>query len=81
MKVQVAVTLKPDVLDPQGEAIRKACASLGRAGVTGVRQGKLFEIELEAEDEVSARALAEQLADQLLANTVIEDYRVERVDP
>ncbi len=81
MKVQVAVTLKPDVLDPQGEAIRKACASLGREAVTGVRQGKLFEIEVEARDEASARALAEELADQLLANTVIEDYRVERVDP
>ena len=81
MKAIVTVTLKPDVLDPQGEAIRKACRSLGHENVTGVRQGKLFEIELDARDEASARALVEELADKLLANPVIEDYRVERIEP
>lgn len=80
MKAIVTVTLKPDVLDPQGEAIRKACAALGHPGVAGVRQGKLFEVELEARDEGAARALVEELADKLLANPVIEDYRVERIE-
>ncbi len=80
MKAVVSVTLKPDVLDPQGEAIRKACGSLGHAAVTGVRQGKLFEVELDAADEAAARKLVEELADKLLANTVIEDYRIERIE-
>ena len=76
MKALVYVTLKTEVLDPQGAAIQRACASLGYAGVRDVRQGKLFEIEIDARDEDAARALAEELADKLLANTVIEDYRV-----
>ena len=80
MKALVYVTLKPDVLDPQGEAVRKACQSLGYAGVSSVRQGKLFEIELDAHDEAGARRLLEELSDKLLANTVIEDYRVVSVD-
>ena len=79
MKALVFVTLKPDVLDPQGQAIQKAIASLGHRGVGDVRQGKVFEIELEAADATGARALLEELADKLLANTVIEDYRVELV--
>jgi phosphoribosylformylglycinamidine synthase len=80
VKALVYVTLKPDVLDPQGEAIRKACRSLGYGAVRSVRQGKLFEIELDAADEAAARALLEELSDKLLANTVIEDHRVARVD-
>lgn len=81
MRAIVTVTLKTDVLDPQGEAIRKACRSLGHEGVASVRQGKRFEIELDARDEAAARALVEELADKLLANPVIEDYRVERIEP
>ena len=77
MKAIVTVTLKPDVLDPQGQAIQKACASLGHEGIRDVRQGKIFEIELDANDPTQARALLEELGDKLLANTVIEDYRVE----
>ena len=80
MKAIVTVTLKPDVLDPQGEAIRKACVSLGHAGVAGVRQGKRFEVELDACDESAVRALVQELADKLLANPVIEDYRIERIE-
>ena len=80
MKALVYVTLKPDVLDPQGEAIRKACRSLGYASVGSVRQGKLFEIELDAQSEPEARRLLEELSDKLLANTVIEDFRVAEVD-
>ena len=80
MKALVYVTLKPDVLDPQGEAIRKACRTLGYGAVSSVRQGKLFEIELEAADEGEARRLLEELSDKLLANTVIEDHRIAQVD-
>ena len=81
MKAWVSVTLKPDVLDPQGEAIRKACGSLGHEAVRGVRQGKLFEIDLDAADEAAARRLVQELADKLLANPVIEDFSVERIEP
>ena len=76
MKALVHVTLKPDVLDPQGKAIQKASVSLGHQGVTSVRQGKMFEIELDASDETAARRLLEELCDKLLANPVIEDHRI-----
>ena len=80
MKAWVYVTLKRDVLDPQGAAIGRACASLGYEGVRDVRQGKLFEIELDVESEAAARALVEELAGKLLANPVIEDFRLERLE-
>lgn len=80
MKALVYVTLKPDVLDPQGEAIRKACGALGHSAIRSVRQGKLFEIELDAADSEEARRLLRELSDELLANAVIEDYRVAEVD-
>ena len=78
MKAIVTVTLKPDVLDPQGEAIRKACVSLGHDAIRGVRQGKIFEIELALEPgaDAEANALLEELGDKLLANSVIEDFTV-----
>ena len=81
MKAIVTVTLKPDVLDPQGQAIQKACLSLGHDAIRSVRQGKIFEIELELEagdpdDEAQASALLEELGDKLLANSVIEDFAV-----
>jgi phosphoribosylformylglycinamidine synthase len=79
VKARVTVSLKPDVLDPQGQAIQKACASLGHAAIRSVRQGKVFEIELDAEDEAQASALLTELGDKLLANRVIEDFRVELV--
>ncbi len=80
MKALVHVFLKADVLDPQGEAIRKACGMLGYPGIQGVRQGKLFEIELDAADEAEARTLLTELSEKLLATPVIEDYRVERIE-
>ena len=76
MKALVYVTLKPDVLDPQGSAIQRACGSLGYQGIQDVRQGKLFEIKLEATDEAAARKLVEELAEKVLANAVIEDFEV-----
>lgn len=80
MKAIVYVTLKPDVLDPQGEAIRKACASLGYGAVSSVRQGKLFEVELDAGRPDEARRLLAELSDKLLANPVIENHRVVEID-
>jgi len=80
MKALVYVTLKQEVLDPQGKAIQKACRSLGYAAVDDVRQGKLFEITLDAESEAAARPMLEELCDKLLANTVIEDYSIEKIE-
>jgi len=79
MKVRVTVTLKNGVLDPQGKAIEGALGSLGFAGVNGVRQGKVFDIELAATDAEAAKTELEAMAAKLLANTVIENYRVEIV--
>ncbi len=74
MKAKVHVMLKNGVLDPQGEAIRHALGSLGFDGVNGVRQGKVIELDLaDGTDE----ATINQMCDKLLANTVIESYRVE----
>ncbi|MFP8880521.1 MAG: phosphoribosylformylglycinamidine synthase subunit PurS [Myxococcota bacterium] len=80
MKAVIAVTLKPDVLDPQGKAIKNASASLGYNAVVSVRQGKLFEVDLDAEDESAARALLEELSAKLLANPVIEDFEIMKVE-
>ncbi|HZD91011.1 MAG TPA: phosphoribosylformylglycinamidine synthase subunit PurS [Pseudolabrys sp.] len=77
MKARVTVTLKTGVLDPQGKAIEGALRSLGVEGVTSVRQGKVFDIEVEGSDPAQAEALLKQAADKLLANTVIENYHVE----
>ena len=80
MKALVHVTLKTEVLDPQGKAVQRACASLGYDGVRGVRQGKLFEIELDAGSREAAERLLGELSEKLLANPVIEDYEVVRID-
>jgi phosphoribosylformylglycinamidine synthase subunit PurS len=77
MKARVTVTLKAGILDPQGKAIEGALKSLGVEGVASVRQGKVFDIELEGSDTAQAEALLKEAADKLLANTVIENYRVE----
>lgn len=77
MKARVTVMLKNGVLDPQGEAIRHALGTLGFAGVTGVRQGKVIELELAATDRAAAEAEVGQMCEKLLANTVIEGWKVE----
>lgn len=77
MKARVTVTLKNGVLDPQGKAIEGALKSLGIAGVASVRQGKVFDIELEDGDAAQAEATLKDAAEKLLANTVIENFRVE----
>lgn len=79
MKARIEVMLKDGVLDPQGEAVRHALASMGFDGVEGVRQGKLIEVDLDATDVETARAEAERMCTALLANTVIETFHVEIV--
>ena len=79
MKARITVTLKSGVLDPQGKAIEGALASLGFAGVASVRQGKVFDIEVAETDRAKAEAALKAMAEKLLANTVIETYRVEIV--
>ena len=77
MKARIEVVLKDGVLDPQGQAVEAALGSLGFEGVSGVRQGKLIELDLEATDADAARAEVEKMCEALLANTVIERYAVE----
>jgi phosphoribosylformylglycinamidine synthase len=77
MKARVTVTLKSGVLDPQGKAIEGALASLGFAGVSSVRQGKVFDIELAETDKARAEAALKAMCEKLLANTVIENYLVQ----
>ncbi len=79
MKARVTVMLKQGVLDPQGEAIRHALGTLGFAGVSGVRQGKLIELELEQTDAAAAKKQLREMCEKLLANTVIESYSIEIV--
>jgi phosphoribosylformylglycinamidine synthase len=76
MKARVLVTLKPGVLDPQGKAIHHALEGLGFAGVNDVRAGKLIELDL---DESTDDLAIEDMCRKLLANTVIENFRIERL--
>jgi phosphoribosylformylglycinamidine synthase subunit PurS len=77
MKARVTITLKNGVLDPQGKAIEGALGSLGIPGIASVRQGKVFDIELTGQDIKAAEAALNTACEKLLANTVIEHYRVE----
>jgi phosphoribosylformylglycinamidine synthase subunit PurS len=77
MKARVFVTLKTSVFDPQGKTIADALHSMGYNGIADVRQGKFFELELEAATADQAKTLASEVADRVLANPVIESYRVE----
>jgi phosphoribosylformylglycinamidine synthase subunit PurS len=77
MKARVTVTLKSGILDPQGKAIEGALKSLGVAGVASVRQGKVFDIEITDSDRAGAETRLKDAAEKLLANTVIENYRIE----
>ena len=78
MKIRIVVTLKPGVLDPQGRAIQHALGGLGFDGIADVRAGKLIELEV---DDATDDATLDRMCRQLLANTVIENYRIERLEP
>ena len=77
MKIRVHITLKNGVLDPQGKAISNALGSLGFDGVNDVRQGKFIELDIAETDEARARDSVDSMCRKLLANTVIEDYRID----
>ena len=76
MKVKIIVTLKSGVLDPQGKAIQQTLNSMGFGNVKEVRQGKYFDIEINEKDEKKAKIKAEEMCKKLLANLVIEDYKI-----
>lgn len=80
MKAHVHITFKTGVLDPQGKAIQNALGGLGFEGVEGVRQGKFIEIEIAETDSGKAQKAVEAMCEKLLANTVIENYRVDLVE-
>ena len=77
MKIRIFVTLKPSVFDPQGKTVGDALHSLGYEAVRDVRQGKYFELDLDVPSADAARALAAEVAGKVLANPVIEGYRIE----
>ena len=76
MKIKVIVTLKNGVLDPQGKAIQQTLNGMGFESLNEVRQGKYFDIEINIEDEKKAKIKVEEMCKKLLANLVIEDYKI-----
>ena len=76
MKIKVIVTLKSGVLDPQGKAIQQTLNGMGFANVKDVRQGKYFDIDINENDEQKAKPAAEEICKKLLANQVIEDFKI-----
>ena len=76
MKIKVIVTLKSGVLDPQGKAIQQTLNGMGFANVKDVRQGKYFDINIDESDEQKAKLSAEEICKKLLANQVIEDFKI-----
>ncbi len=79
MKLQVIVTLKPDVLDPQGSAIKNSLSNMGFKNIESLRQGKIFEINFKEKDEKTALSKAKDMCEKLLANLTIESYTVKIV--
>ena len=77
MKARVTVTLKSGVLDPQGKAIEGALRSLSIDGFKSVRQGKIFDIEIDGEEQAAARQKLAEACERLLANTIVENYAIE----
>jgi phosphoribosylformylglycinamidine synthase subunit PurS len=77
MKARVIVTLKSGVLDPQGKAIEGALRGLAVDGLTSVRQGKVFDVELDGDDRAAARRRLSEACERLLANTIVENYAIE----
>ena len=76
MKISAIVTLKKEVLDPQGKVVNQTLKNMGYQDITNVRQGKYFEIEINESDKDKAKIVAEEICKKLLTNTVIEDYKI-----
>ena len=79
MKISVIVTLKKEVLDPQGKVVNQTLKNIGFSSVQEVRQGKFFEIEISESDPEKIKSIAEEISKKLLANTVIENYKINLV--
>ena len=77
MKARIKIMLKNGVLDPQGEAIKNALNNIGFESVTGVRQGKVIELDIEESDKSQVRSQIENMCNKMLANTVIENFEIE----
>ena len=76
MKITVTVTLKKDVLDPQGKVVSKTLTNMGYNNIINVRQGKYFEIEIDESDKQKSKEVVEEICKKLLTNTIIEDYNI-----
>jgi len=76
LKISVTVTLKKDVLDPQGKVVRQTLKNMGHENIQNVRQGKYFEIDINENDKKKAEIIIEEICKKLLINTIIEDYKI-----
>ena len=76
MKISATVTLKKEVLDPQGKVVNQTLKNMGYKNIKSVRQGKFFDIELDEDDKEKAKKIIEEICKKLLTNTVIEDYKI-----
>tara|TARA_B100000700_G_C14373706_1_gene547202 strand:+ start:43 stop:285 length:243 start_codon:yes stop_codon:yes gene_type:complete len=76
LKISIIVTLKKEVLDPQGKVVNQTLKNMGYENIKNVRQGKHFEIEINESDKAKAKILSEEICKKLLANMVIEDYKI-----
>ena len=76
MKISVIVTVKKDVLDPQGKVVGQTLENMGYSNISSIRQGKYFEIELKENSKEKAKKIVEEISKKLLANTIIEDYEI-----
>ena len=79
MKISVTVTLKKDVLDPQGKVVEQTLINMGNKNISNVRQGKYFEFNIEENDKEKAEKVINEFCEKLLANTVIEDYKINKI--
>tara|TARA_B100000212_G_scaffold334502_1_gene305299 strand:- start:71 stop:310 length:240 start_codon:yes stop_codon:yes gene_type:complete len=79
LKFSVTVTLKKDVLDPQGKVVQNTLIDLGMNNLKSIRQGKFFEIEIDEKDEKKAEQKVEEMCNKLLVNLIIEDYRISKI--
>ena len=76
MKISVIVTLKKEVLDPQGKVVKQTLKNMGYSNISDVRQGKYFQVDINEKDPIKGKELAEQICKKLLSNTVIENYKI-----
>ena len=79
MKFSITVTLKKDVLDPQGKAVQNTLKNLGFAQLNSIRQGKFFEVELNEKNEVQAKNKVKEMCEKLLVNQIIEDFKINKI--